>query len=480
MADKDIFRPPQATAAELAAASGIVGEIVYNTTTGRHQQWDGAAWVDIGGSGGSGGHVIRANGTSRPARAGLNFSAGFSVTDDNGNDETDVELARAVNTQHSLTGGGTLSQDRTLSLVGDTASPGASKVYGTDASGVRGWQPQPSGGGLSPAPLTVASGATPTLADRTLYIVGSSDGSGVTLPSIGGADRHIEVWTGGQSEPVGPTSPDTIDGQASTMIPPWSRATFTADAAGGWAAAMAPRRRWDKPPEFTFSGSTMVLDFQRHDTLRLRLNADFAGQFPLPSGLDDGEAPVGSVRQLTLLIEQGTPARAVTNAAAWGLYAVGEWPADHEVVGVYPYIDQTAGAASSVAINAQKNAAGQWRFQLQGMQQTSEMYLRQRNAADNAANYTFGPGDNGVMIHVTPTQNLVYTVPANMPADWSCVVKQHGAGGSVSIAAAGSGSISSRNNSATLDGENAAAWIWVEKNPTGGGPTVGVAGNIRP
>ncbi len=36
-----------------------------------------------------------------------------------------------------------------LKLAGDTASPGASKLYGTDASGSKGWYAQPSGGGSS-------------------------------------------------------------------------------------------------------------------------------------------------------------------------------------------------------------------------------------------------------------------------------------------------------------------------------------------
>lgn len=50
---------------------------------------------------------------------------------------------RQVSTQHSITGGGDLSADRTLSLVNDTASPGINKVYGTDSSGNRGWKNDP-------------------------------------------------------------------------------------------------------------------------------------------------------------------------------------------------------------------------------------------------------------------------------------------------------------------------------------------------
>jgi hypothetical protein len=53
------------------------------------------------------------------------------------------KTSRSINTQHSLTGGGNLSADRTLNLVGDVASPGSNRVYGTNASGTRGWQIRP-------------------------------------------------------------------------------------------------------------------------------------------------------------------------------------------------------------------------------------------------------------------------------------------------------------------------------------------------
>ena len=60
---------------------------------------------------------------------------------------TAVQPARSVGTQYSLTGGGNLSADRTLSLVNDEESPGANKVYGTDGAGAKGWKDDPAGGG---------------------------------------------------------------------------------------------------------------------------------------------------------------------------------------------------------------------------------------------------------------------------------------------------------------------------------------------
>jgi hypothetical protein len=87
-------------------------------------------------SGLTAGQVLRASGATTAAFATL---AAADVTGA-------VANTRAINTQHSLTGGGDLTADRTLSLVGDTATPGNSKVYGTDASGVRGWKDDPAGG----------------------------------------------------------------------------------------------------------------------------------------------------------------------------------------------------------------------------------------------------------------------------------------------------------------------------------------------
>ena len=66
-----------------------------------------------------------------------------------------VQPARSVATQHSITGGGDLSADRTLALVNDTASPGNNKVYGTDGSGARGWKDDPAGGGAGTKTLAV-------------------------------------------------------------------------------------------------------------------------------------------------------------------------------------------------------------------------------------------------------------------------------------------------------------------------------------
>lgn len=63
-----------------------------------------------------------------------------------------VPSTRSVGTSGSLVGGGTLAADLTLQLAGDSATPGNSQLYGTNASGAKGWYAQP--GSASVSPLT--------------------------------------------------------------------------------------------------------------------------------------------------------------------------------------------------------------------------------------------------------------------------------------------------------------------------------------
>jgi hypothetical protein len=58
-----------------------------------------------------------------------------------------VQEFRSVLTTNSITGGGDLTVNRTLQLVGDTNSVGSSKYYGTDSGGTRGFHALPSASG---------------------------------------------------------------------------------------------------------------------------------------------------------------------------------------------------------------------------------------------------------------------------------------------------------------------------------------------
>jgi hypothetical protein len=78
--------------------------------------------------------------------------AGYGITDG-------VISTRSITGATSLTGGGNLTADRTISLVNDNAAPGNSFYYGTDGTGTKGFFALPAGGGGGSGTVTnVATG----------------------------------------------------------------------------------------------------------------------------------------------------------------------------------------------------------------------------------------------------------------------------------------------------------------------------------
>lgn len=61
--------------------------------------------------------------------------------------DTKVDKTIKVEGVKSIEGGGDLTTDRTLQLKNDVESPGPNMTYGTDSFGIKGWKPDPSGGG---------------------------------------------------------------------------------------------------------------------------------------------------------------------------------------------------------------------------------------------------------------------------------------------------------------------------------------------
>ena len=59
-----------------------------------------------------------------------------------------------------------------IGLVNDTTTPGINRVYGTDAAGVKGWKPDPAGGGAL---------------DPDLVAIGALTGTGLPAPHAAGS-----------------------------------------------------------------------------------------------------------------------------------------------------------------------------------------------------------------------------------------------------------------------------------------------------
>jgi hypothetical protein len=102
--------------------------------------------------------------------------------------------ARLVSTAGSLTGGGSLAANRTLSLVNDSSSPGNNRYYGTDGSGTKGWFALPGAPDLSPYVTGAANAGTgadvflsktgSTLQFRRIRVVNTSVNSGTYLTDV--------------------------------------------------------------------------------------------------------------------------------------------------------------------------------------------------------------------------------------------------------------------------------------------------------
>ncbi|MBX3747336.1 MAG: hypothetical protein KF833_18660 [Verrucomicrobiae bacterium] len=96
--------------------------------------------------------------------------------------------SRSIATQHSLQGGGNLTADRTLSLVGDSASPGNSKYYGTNSGGTRGYHDLPTGQNV----IAAARFQIHTPDDDSVSLVQSGDsGSNRFDPTTGSGQLYF-------------------------------------------------------------------------------------------------------------------------------------------------------------------------------------------------------------------------------------------------------------------------------------------------
>lgn len=140
-------------------------------------------------------------------------------------------VSRAINTQHSLTGGGSLSTDRILSLVNDAAVPGPNKVYGTDGTGARGWKNDPSGaGGVLTYSVKTASFTFDSTQGGTVKVIADH----ASAPIVATIPAHANV-----AFPVGTVILVEQRGTASLGIQ--GDAGVTLNVAEGKATALAGR-----------------------------------------------------------------------------------------------------------------------------------------------------------------------------------------------------------------------------------------------
>ncbi len=123
--------------------------LTYNGTT--------AKWVNATNPSAPVSSVAGKTGVVTLAKADVGLGSVDNTSDANKPVSTATQTAlnaKAANTvtvtgATSLTGGGDLSANRTIALVNDSASPGASRYYGTNAGGTKGYFALPSGGGSS-------------------------------------------------------------------------------------------------------------------------------------------------------------------------------------------------------------------------------------------------------------------------------------------------------------------------------------------
>lgn len=162
-----------------------------------------------------------------------------------------VPTNRAINTTNSLQGGGDLGLARTLSLVGDVASPGNNKVYGTDAAGSRGWKDDPVGGGTTvKRPWRISSTSLPTVTPAERGFLAGVSGNGVVYPVYlfgGSADAIVDYF--------GVVDPDYANGNFTVKF---SVAPLLAGGLISWSVAfcrLGPSFAYDGA--FTFSYQTV-------------------------------------------------------------------------------------------------------------------------------------------------------------------------------------------------------------------------------
>lgn len=126
-----------------APTSPSVGAWWYNNVNNTMYYWNGTLWQTVNGGASAG--VMALNGLT--GNTTISAGTGISLNQVGQNIEinntvstgTLVPNTRQILTPMTVTGGGDLTADRTLTLVNDAFSPGNLYYYGTNAIGSKGW-----------------------------------------------------------------------------------------------------------------------------------------------------------------------------------------------------------------------------------------------------------------------------------------------------------------------------------------------------
>jgi len=131
------------TIGNTAPSNPTPGAWWYNNINNTMYYWNGTSWATV--NGGTNAGVMSLNGLT--GNTTISAGTGISLNQVGNNIEINNTVStgtltpnsRIISTPMSVTGGGDLSADRTLTLVNDLVSPGNTKYYGTNSSGTKGW-----------------------------------------------------------------------------------------------------------------------------------------------------------------------------------------------------------------------------------------------------------------------------------------------------------------------------------------------------
>jgi hypothetical protein len=153
-----------------------------------------------------------------------------------------VAITRQVATTNSLTGGGDLSADRTVQLVNDVPTPGASRYYGTNSGGTKGFHALPVLNKAQPrwgcyqtignTSFVVPAGVTQVF----VCLYGASGGGRTGSYDTGGAEGGWTLFQhpGGRGGRLRGTYP-TVPGQTLTITVGGNPGVLTSDDIALWS-----------------------------------------------------------------------------------------------------------------------------------------------------------------------------------------------------------------------------------------------------